>query len=85
MRRRRLPMIAGFAAFALALTIGFLVIGSESSDAVTPADPTALQRIARKNDAAATLAAARMKAESRRSNEAADALAANQAPAGPQP
>lgn len=83
MRRRHLrPVVAGLVTFALMVTVGVLVFGDRGGAAAdAPADRSTLQNIAQKNDKAATLAAARMRAESRRSSNAADALAANQAPA----
>lgn len=85
MRRRRLrPIAAGLVTFVLVVTIGVVMFWDRGGVAAeAPADRSTLQNIAQKNDDAATRAAARMRAESRRSSDAADALAANQIPSAP--
>jgi hypothetical protein len=89
MRRRRLrPVVAGLVTFVLVVMIGVLAMNDFSGDgsgvaAETPADRSTLQNIAQKNDDAATRAAAQMRLESRRSSDAADAIAANQIPSAP--
>lgn len=89
MKRRHLrPALAGLVTFVLVVTIGVLLFGDLGGDgagaaAEAPADRATLQHIAEKNDDAATTAAARMRADSRRSDIAADALAENRLP--PQP
>ena len=77
MRRRTRPILAGAAAFVLATGVGFVLFGADGDDppSAEAANPGALAHIARKNDAAATRAAADMKADSESAAEASDALA----------
>lgn len=75
-RRLRRPALAGLGAFVAVLGIGAAVVaGNADTSAEAPADADTLAHIARKNDDAAILAAARMKARAGRTDAAAQALA----------
>jgi len=70
-RRPLLTAIGGSAALLVVLVTGATAFdGAPRSEAAAP--PTALRQIAQKNEYAATLAAANMKARSRAHSEAAD-------------
>jgi hypothetical protein len=72
MRRRSKPLkiVAGTMGLVLAAAIGLTVAGRTQDLSDAPADTAALQRIARKNDAAAMNAAAAMAARSEAQAEA---------------
>ena len=72
-RRPLLTALGGGAALLVVLVTGATAFdGGPRSEAAAP--PTALRQIAQKNENAATLAAANMKARSRAHSEAADRM-----------
>lgn len=74
---RRHPFgVAALVGLALVAILAMLVFDRSYGGRERPADPAALQQIARKNDAAATRAAARMESRAEASLTAADRLRA---------
>jgi hypothetical protein len=87
MRRRGIrALLAGGAAFVAAIVLAFVLFGGGApTTAEAPANVAELQHIGRKNDRAATVAAARMRADSHRRTNAAENLLASNTPTSPAP
>lgn len=75
MKTARRSLVAGTAAFGLALALFLVFALRGAEERSSPADAAALARVAEKNDDAALRAAARMRADSARAAAAAEASA----------